>query len=144
IDWQGMSVDDIGVTVSTMGADIKNAPTFSDRVPQAMVNWLVMSAAIAGPLKEDPAFQREGGALVYDDSQLSFIGISQGHILGGVLSALHPRLSRSVLQVGGAGLSHMMFRALPFERFLFLMDLTLPDPLDQQKISAMLQRHFDR
>ena len=67
-----------------------------------------------------------------------------GHILGGILTALHPRLERAVMQVGGAGLSHMMFRALPFERFLFLMDFSLPDPLDQQKFSAMVQRHFDR
>jgi hypothetical protein len=144
INWQGMSVEDIGITVSTIGGDVANAPAFTDRVPQAMANWLVLTAALEGPLKSEAAFQREGGELVYDDEVLSFIGISQGHILGGVLSALHPRIERSVLQVGGAGLSHMMFRALPFERFLFLMDFSLPDYLDQQKLSAMFQRQFDR
>jgi hypothetical protein len=84
------------------------------------------------------------GRLVFDAGDITFMGISQGHILGGIMSALNPHVDRAVLEVGGAGFSHMMFRANPFERFLFLLNLSVPDPLDQQKIAAQFQREFDR
>lgn len=163
IDWLGMASEDMGEVIGAVGEQVDRAAAFSTRVPQAMVNWLVLTAAIAGPLQEEAAFHRpddpsapgvvvdpedagatNAGALVYDPSRTHFLGISMGHILGGVLTALNPAIERAVLHVGGAGFAQMMFRALPFDGFLLFMDITLPDPLDQQKLGATMQRHLDR
>jgi hypothetical protein len=38
----------------------------------------------------------------------------------------------------------MMFRARPFAQFLALLNLSMPDPLDQQKLHAHMQSQFDR
>jgi len=148
IDWLGMSGGDLGDVVGNVGNEVWRTPRFAERVPQAMVNWLALTAAIAGPLKDEIAFQRPAdhatpNAVVYDDVTTHFLGISQGHILGAIYSALNPAITRSVLHVGGAGLSHMMFRSSAFRRFLFIMGFVVPDALEQQKVMAIMQRQLD-
>ena len=154
VDWQGMSDQDIGRVVATVGGEVSKSIDFAERLVQAMVNWQTLSHAIeAGALFEHDAFTRPptrpGRAgervPVIDLSQpLCFIGISQGHILGGTMTALNADVRRSALQVGGAAFSTMMFRARPFTRFLFLMDYSMPDALDQQKLHAYMQSQLDR
>jgi hypothetical protein len=123
-----------------------------------MVNWSAVTRAVkSGAFDALPEFQRpavagEPGAVegnagdpVMDiAAPLGFLGISQGHVLGGTLSAHNADIERSILLVGGANFSAMMFRAVPFARFLALLDLSLPDPLDQQKLHAHMQSQFDR
>lgn len=168
LDWQGMSGEDIGTVTASVGDNVAESLRFGERVPQAMMNWLTLTAAIEQGVLNDLTFTAGGvtskpfrrplsgpgvsgrgkdsnaGDVIFDDTDVGFMGISQGHILGGVMVALNPAVRRGVFEVGGAGFTHMMFRANPFERFLFLLDLTVPDPLDQQKIAAQFQRAFDR
>jgi hypothetical protein len=171
IDWLGMAADDIGTVASTIGDRAAEGLRFGERLPQAMANWWSLTKVIEEGLWEDvstttatglvlPFRRPEGGSgVVADpaDSQAdnrgralvargptSFVGMSNGHILGGVLTALDPRISRVVLHVGGAVFSHMMFRARPFSGFELFLRGALPDPLDQQKYAAHLQRQFDR
>ncbi len=163
IDWWGMSAVDIGVVVATVGDEVYRSMDFADRVVQAMVNWLTLSAALstvfpdavelsrpADPglpgVVEDPQNpgQNNAGQLLFDPAHYDFLGISMGHILGGIYTALNPDLQRAVLHAGGAAFTQMMFRAQPFERFLFVMELPLPDPLDHQKLAASMQMQFDR
>lgn len=154
IDWQGMSDEDIGRVVATVGGEVSHSIDFAERVAQAMVNWQALSRALqTGAFFRHEAFTRPTGILgggrdrapVVDVSRpLSFIGISMGHILGGTMTALNADVRRTTLQVGGAGFSTMMFRARPFTRFLFLMDYSMPDALDQQKLHAHMQSQLDR
>lgn len=158
VDWWGMAtVDATGVA-----GDLSSHPTrtlnFADRVHQGMANWLVMTAAMRTVLPTNAAFQRPAsGAGVSTDANgqsnagqpiyggdAVYLGISQGHILGGTMIALNPDIHRAVLQVGGAGFTHMMFRAKPFDDFLYFLGLGVPDALDQQKYAAALQPQFDR
>jgi hypothetical protein len=154
VDWAGMSTDDLGVVITAVGGDVWRSLEFGERLVQAMVNFMTLRAAIEGPLRSEPAFLRptdgEGagtpssaGAPVYA-GPVGYVGMSQGHILGGVLAALDPALTRVVLNVGGAGYTHMMMRAGPFAQYLKLYDISVPDPLDQQKVIASLSRGFDR
>ena len=145
IVWVGMSTGDIGVLLNNLAGEPSRTVSFADRVHQAMANWIVMGAAIEGPLLAEEALQRTpGGEPFYAPDPLGFIGISQGAILGGVMTGLNPSLDRICLQVGGAGFTHMMFRARPFDDFLLLISAILPDAMDQQIFAASLQRSFDR
>jgi hypothetical protein len=171
IDWVGMSSPDIGVVASTVGDRLSEGLRFGERVPQAMMNWLTLQNAIQTGLMDDVTvttgtttlrpFRRPdtGDGVVADPADgtrtnagqpvLSrgdggFLGMSMGHILGGVLSALDPHLQRSVLHIGGAGFAHMMYRARPFAGFQLFLQNVLPDPLEQQKLAAHFQRQFDR
>lgn len=168
LDWVGMSIEDVGVVSGGIGNEVSEALRFGERVPQAMMNWIVLSELIENGGLDDVSasvggadvavFRRpasgpgtgvEGGvnnanAPVVVGGDTAFLGISQGHILGGVQAALNARIRKVILQSGGASFSHMMFRARPFEGFLFFLNLSVPDPLDQQMLAAQLQRGFDR
>ena len=145
VEWKGMSQADLLVLIARLTADPARTVGFADRVHQAVANWIVMSAAIEGPLLAEEALQRTpGGDPFYAADPLGFIGISQGHILGGTMTAINPLIDRICLQVGGAGFTHMMYRARPFEAFLMLIKGILADPMDQQLFAATLQRSFDR
>jgi hypothetical protein len=145
VTWLGMSNGDLPVLIGNLTGAPASTVSFADRVHQAVANWIVMGAAIEGPLLTLDELRREpGGASFYSAEILGFIGISQGSILGGVMSGLNPFLDRICLQVGGAGFTHMMFRARPFTAFLEVIDQILPDPVDQQLFAATLQRSFDR
>ncbi len=154
IDWQGMSDQDIGRVVATVGGEVSKSIDFAERVPQAMVNWHALSRALeTGAFFAHDAFTRPPRRPNRDDDRVPvvdlskptcFVGISMGHILGGTMTALNPSVRRTALQVGGAAFSTMMFRARPFTRFLFLMDVSMPDALDQQKLHAHMQSQLDR
>ncbi len=143
IDWQGMSMRDVTQIVDDLVGEPYDATHFTDRVHQGVLNWIAFTAAIRGPLAEQPELRRADGAALYDPTQLSFLGISQGHILGGVMSAVNPDLDRIALTVGGAGLVHMMARSKPFEPFLELMALAITDPLERLTYLATMQRRLD-
>lgn len=147
IDWQGMTTEDLGVVVSAVGGEVSRSLLFGERVMQSMVNWNTLThAAKTGLFDAEDAFRRPlGGDAILDLTRpVGFLGISQGHVLGGTLSALNADIDRSILMVGGATFSALMFRARPFESFLALLDISMPDPLDQQKLVAHMQSQFDR
>ncbi len=155
IDWWGMSTADAPVLINSILYDPSQILLFGERVPQAMANWIVMTAAIRGPLHAESHFLRpasgEGSGQgagandpVYDGQPANYLGISQGAILGTVLNSLSPDFRQIDLNVGGAAFTQMMWRAVPFNSFLDFIRLADPDPLEQQKWMASTQAEFDR
>jgi hypothetical protein len=144
IDWTGMSGDDLPEVLQDLGGDPAHTVDFADGVHQGVANWIAFSAAVAGPLTEAAELQRGGGAPIYAPAPLCFLGISQGHILGGTMTAVNPLIDRVALEVGGAGFTHMMFRARPFDAFLLIISGILDDFADHQLFAASLQIAFDR
>jgi hypothetical protein len=142
IDWWGMSRMDTAAVLDAVANRPSKALAFTDRVQQGMANHVVFSAAIAGPFRALPAFQDASGAPLYPSEASRFMGISQGHILSGMLAAVHPGLTRIGLNAGGAGLSHALSRSRPLSDIFMLLDLK--DPLSRRAFESMLQPYFDR
>jgi hypothetical protein len=158
IDWWGMSTPDLGI----YGQDATSNPTLVDTLPervhQAMANWIVMSQAIETVLPNLPDFKRpatgEGvvtdggttnaGQAVLEADASAFLGISHGHLLGATQCTLNPYVKRCALMMGGVGFTHLMMRAAPFSQLFSLLQISLPDPLDQQKFIALFQQPLDR
>lgn len=139
IEWWGMSKDDLGAVAGTLGAHPDHVSDFAERVHQAIANWLVFTSAIKGPLAKTKEL-----AGLYDPGFVPFVGISQGHILGGTMIAMNPDISRAVLNVGGGGFTHIMSRSANFGPFALLIQGTFPDALMTQAFIAMFQRPLDR
>lgn len=142
LDWAGMSTEDLAFVLRAIATDPSASMDFTDRVPQAMANQLALAAARAS-ISALPELQR-GGASVLDASEAYFVGISQGHILGGTYLALSPEIRRAALEVGGANFSFMMFRARPFAAFLAVIGMSVPDKAEQQLFASISQTTFDR
>lgn len=144
-DWWGMATADAPTVFLGLLANPSHVTAFTDRVHQAMANWLTLTAAVRGPLAGTPAFQRPGsGESVYDPRRMDFWGLSNGAILGTVQSAMNPWHERVLLNVGGAGWTQLMWRSGNFVPFLLAAAVPFPDPMVQQEFVASLQRHFDR
>ena len=142
IDWWGMSRPDTTNILDAIATRPTQALAFTDRVLQGMTNQVVFSAAIAGPLRALPAFADAAGAPLYPAESTRFLGISQGHILGGMLAAVHPGLTRVGLNAGGAGLSHALSRSRPLSGIFLLLEIK--DPLNRRRFESTLQPYFDR
>ncbi|MEE2786901.1 MAG: hypothetical protein VX589_06145 [Myxococcota bacterium] len=118
-NWSGMTIDDGAFVLGKLGSDPANTAQFVPRVYQAMANQLVFTHA-ARRLTDLPAGQFDDGRAMWNDD-IEFFGISQGHILGGVIAALSPEFTRTVLNVGGAGLGLIMTRSTAFAPFNVLL-----------------------
>lgn len=162
IDWWGMSSEDLGPLLGALGEQVWQTPVFTDRVHQAMMNWLTLTYSLEGTVSGIEAFHRpldpqapgvqtdpenpsqtNAGDLLFRQGEVHFLGISMGHILGGTYAALNPKLTRVILHVGGAGFSRIMYRAQPFEPMLTILRSAVADPVDQQWLTAQLQRYLD-
>lgn len=143
VEWWGMHFTDVAIVGDALTSHPSQATRFTERVHQAMANWLVVTRAVEvfGAL---PAFQRASGAPLVAGPADAFMGISQGHILGGTMNALNPTTRRIALEVGGAGLTTMMMRAEAFETLFDFLSFTVDEPLEVQRLVAMLQRPLDR
>ena len=142
-DWWGMSQPDLAGVLDAIAVSPAATFDFTDRVHQAMANFMALAAAARGPLFDLPEMQI-GAAAATDRDHLYYYGISNGHILGGTYVALSPDIERATLGSGGADYSFMMFRAHPFAAFLFVIGLFVPDALDVQKIATLGQSTLDR
>jgi hypothetical protein len=144
IDWIGMSQGDIDTMFSGLSSNLWKGLLFTDRVHQAMANWLVLTAATRGALAELPELRRPTGEPVYHTEALGYLGVSMGHILGGIMGALNPDLERLCLNVGGAGYTHIMERSDLFSAFAIVLNANLPDTLAQRKFMTIAQEQMDR
>lgn len=143
VEWWGMSKPDLGTVASTLTEHPEHVADFAERVEQAMANWMVLTAAIRGPMK-DVAELMDAGKLVYDPSHVYYFGASQGHILGGTMVALDPDIARAVLNVGGGGFTHIMPRSANFGPFALLIGGAFDEALVTQTFVAMFQPLLDR
>ncbi|MFO0613761.1 MAG: hypothetical protein U0414_14305 [Polyangiaceae bacterium] len=142
-DWWGLADPDKLAVADSLVTDPSRTTIFTDRLQQAMMNFIAVAAAAKGPLAALPELQIQG-APAYDASTLYYYGISLGAILGSTYVTLSPYVDRAALSVGAANFSLMLFRSRAFLPFLGLLGITTPDPLEQQKVGALLQSGLDR
>lgn len=143
VDWWGMSEDDIGVVTSAILGDVSKMFTFTDRLPQAVVNMMALSFALKDGITQIPELQAFGRPM-FDPDQLYYYGISQGAIFGVTLLALSPTLDRAAISVGGGPYSLMMSRSASYADLFNLLSSQVDDPLTAQKVVALSQHTWDR
>ncbi|AKF07896.1 hypothetical protein [Sandaracinus amylolyticus] len=144
-DWWGMMFEDRNEVAGDLAAGrARELLAFIERTHQGMVNFIVLAGAaeVIAALPELAA--TEGGSSLVDPSDVFFWGNSQGHILGGVYTAISPHVRRSVLGVGGANFSLIMFRSRAFAALRALLELNIEGPLETQQVALLLQHWLDR
>lgn len=113
VEWAGMTRADRDWVVGQIGGGAAAAFQFVPRVHQGMSNQLVFTEVVRGVLANEAAL-KVGTRPVYEPDQIYFLGISQGHILGGTFMALSPTIERAVLNVGGASFGLILTRSYAF------------------------------
>lgn len=143
--WAGMSEDDIGNAVATLG-EFSNFPTMADRLQQGVLNQIVLGRLMTRPngLVSNAAFQRADGTPLIDTAHLDYDGNSQGGIMGLMLAAVSPDIERAALGVMGMNYSLLLSRSIDFETFEAIMIPAYPNDLDRVLILALVQMLWDR
>ncbi len=164
-NWDGFSELDLGLIVSSLG-DMSNFNKAIDRMQQGFVNFMMISRALAHPdgFADEPAFfmTHDGAAPLAAPDQGSaidtsagmdtrgyYIGISQGGIMGGALTALSPDVDRGILGVPGINYSTLLRRSVDSDEYFKLPGLGLyanyPDLAERPLLlSSLMQLLWDR
>ena len=160
-NWDGFSENDIGLIISSLG-DMSNFNKAIDRMQQGFVNFLMISRALAHPdgFADEPAFQMThnlgtpitpGSAIdtsAGEDTRGYYVGISQGGIMGGALTALSPDADRGILGVPGINYSTLLRRSVDSDEYFKLPGLGLyanyPDQAERVLLLSLMQLLWDR
>lgn len=143
--WIGMSEEDIGSVVAAL-QDMSAFRTLPDRLQQSLLNFQFLGRLMKHKdgLSTHPAFQTADGTPLLDQENLTFIGVSQGGILGGAATALSTEWDRAFLGVPGMNYSLLLDRSIDFDVFAELYDPSYPDRIDRQMGILLSQMLWDR
>ena len=146
VDWWGLSfadLPDVGLNL----VDLSRFGGMVDRMQQGFLNFLYLGRALVHPegLTTSPAFRDVDGQPLVRAGDLSYVGISQGGIMGGALTALAPDFRRAMLGVAAMGYSTLLNRSVDWEgEYAVVYETAYPDPIDRQLGYALMQMVWDR
>jgi hypothetical protein len=157
MDFEGFAEQDLGTVIAAL-ADMSNFPKLADRMQQGYVNFMYLGRALIHPdgLATDPAFAMDNGdgaESVIDtsagsDTRLQYMGVSQGAIMGGALTALEPDADRGVLNVTGMNYSTLLRRSVDSDEYFKIPGIGLyanyPDELERPLLLSLIQLLWDR
>jgi len=144
IDWWGMSSPDVPFT-SVILSDVSQFPALVERVQHSYINMVYLAELLLheeGLVNHD-AFQINDTPL-FDNSEVFFVGQSQGAVIGGGAMAIMPNINRGQLNIAGMNFSLLLRRSDLWELFRLPMDINYPDVLDQTVGFAVIQMLWDR
>ncbi len=143
-DWAGMATPDlVNVAGFLSTGEIDRFETVADRLQQGVLNAILCSRMMQGGLAEDPALDM-GDHSAVDPSRVFYVGSSQGGIMGSVLLAVSPDISRGVLDVTGQPYNLLLNRSVDFDNYLTLMRQSYENPIDIQFALSIVQMFWDR
>ncbi|MCP4434161.1 MAG: hypothetical protein GY812_01500 [Actinomycetia bacterium] len=145
LDFIGMSAADIPTVLEEL-ADLSLFRTQPDRLQQGHLGFLLLARLLASGdgFATHAAFQDELGESVVLPAGISYLGASQGGILGGPITALSPDMDRAVFAVGGMGYNLLLRRSIDFDRFLPALAASYPDELEAAFAIELMQNLWDR
>ena len=161
MDWEGFAEQDLATVLAAL-SDMSNFNKIADRMQQGFVNFMYLGRALIHPngLATDPAFSMDpdgagsepAGSVIDtsagDDTRLKYMGVSQGAIMGGALTALDPDVDRGVLNVTGMNYSTLLRRSVDSDEYFKIGGIGLysnyPNELERPLMLSLVQLLWDR
>lgn len=162
-NWDGFSTLDIGTIIASL-QDMSNFNKAVDRMQQGFVNFLMLQRAMVHEdgFAAEEAFQpsHDGNTPVSnpgtpsidvsagEDTRGFYMGISQGGIMGGALTALAPDADRGALGVTGMNYSTLLRRSVDSDQYFKMPIVGLyanyPDEATRPLLLSLMQLLWDR
>jgi hypothetical protein len=144
-DWIGMATEDVPNAVAILN-DLGRFRSLADRLQQGMLDFLFLGRLMkhADGLASDPAFQAEDGTPLLAPDHLTFVGLSQGGILGGATSAVAQDWDRVFLGVPAMNYSTLLNRSIDFDTYGAILNPAYPDEVERQLGLLLVQMLWDR
>jgi hypothetical protein len=145
-DWVGMSASDVPNVERNLN-DMSTFNTQVDHMLQGFVNFQFLGRLINSPagFASNPAFQNGSGTALFQVGKCTFMGYSQGGIMGGAVSAVSTEWTRVILGVPGMDYGGLLLnRSVDWNEFSSIYDKAYTDPVDQQVVLQLGQLSWDR
>jgi hypothetical protein len=145
-DWVGMSASD-SLNVERNLNDMSTFNTQVDHMLQGLVNFQFLGRLINSPagFASNPAFQNDSGKALFQVGKCTFMGYSEGGIMGGAVSAVSTEWTRVILGVPGMDYGGLLLpRSVDWNAFAAIYDKAYTDPVDQQVVLQLAQLLWDR
>jgi hypothetical protein len=98
-DWIGLTSRQIPLAPQAAG-DANRLQWVVEKLAQGVINFIALQHLVRGPLAEDEAFLLDGEPLL-DGTSITYVGMSLGGIMGGVLMNYDEVMERAALGVPG-------------------------------------------
>jgi len=138
--------DFIGLTSRQLGAaglavlDLNHANTITEKLGQSVIDFMALESIAGGPMAASPEF---GGKPVIDPDHTFYVGGSLGGIMGNVIMAYDPNLTRGVLAVPGGTWSLLIERSNAWNLLKTLVQGAYTDPEVYQLNVALFGMAFE-
>jgi hypothetical protein len=141
----GMSSEDIPTVVANLN-DLSNFNQQPDRMQQGLLDMQFLGRAINSPdgFVAHSAFTGENGQPVIAPGRTSFLGNSQGGILGGAASAISTEWTNVGLGVPGIDYSLLLTRSSDWPQFQAVFDVAYTGDIDRVLAIQLAQLLWDR
>jgi hypothetical protein len=157
MDFEGFAEQDLPTVIASL-QDMSNFRKLADRMQQGYLNFMYLGRALIHPdgLATDAAFaldNGDGAEPVIDtsaggDTRLQYMGVSQGAIMGGALTALEPDVDHGVLNVTGMNYSTLLRRSVDSDEYFKIPGVGLyanyPNLIERPLLLSLMQLLWDR
>ncbi len=141
-DWRGMARPDSANALIALG-NLDKVFAFGEGIVQGMIDVEALAALARTKIAAQLLVDGAGASVADTAADLTFFGISQGHILGSTLYAIDPQMRRGVLHVGGANWSLLFERSTNWATLGLPFKGTYADPLTQTLLQQVVQMGLD-
>ena len=125
-DFIGLTMTDLGTAANSV-TDLNRGNTVTEKLGQSIVDFIALESIARGPMAAAPQFQLNGKPVI-DPANVFYVGGSLGGIMGNVIMAYDPNLTRGVLAVPGGAWSLLIERSNAWGILKSVVQGSYPDP----------------
>jgi hypothetical protein len=140
-DWIGLSERQIGVAALAAN-DLNFAGGITEKLAQAVIDFIAIEHAVRGPLRTDAMFAYESQPIM-DPERVYYFGASLGGIMGTTFMALDPTVLRGVLGVPGGPWSMLFERSYAWNVLKGPAQASYREPANFQVLISLLAMRFE-
>ena len=145
-DWLGLDSNDIPEVIGVLG-NLSEFETVVDQMLQGFVNFQFLGRLINSPdgFATSSAFKDESGGVLFQVGKCTYVGYSQGGIMGAAVSAISNEWSRVLLGQGGMDYGGLLLqRSVDWSEYQTYLGAAYPNLDDQQIGLQLVQLLWDR
>jgi len=129
-DFIGLTSRDLGAATDAV-TDLNRGAEVTEKLAQSVIDFMALESLTRGAMAAAPEFRiggTPGGAAVIDPASTFYVGGSLGGIMGNVIMAYDPNLTRGVLAVPGGAWSLLIERSNAWALLKVLIQGAYADP----------------
>jgi hypothetical protein len=145
-DWLGLDSNDISEVIGVLG-NLSDFQMLSDQMLQGFVNFQFLGRLINSPdgFATSGAFKDGSGHVLFQVGKCTYVGYSQGGIMGAAVSAISNEWTRVFLGQGGMDYGGLLLqRSVDWTEYQAFLNKAYPNLDDQQIGLQLVQLLWDR